>query len=156
MMPRAALALFLAATSCRSAPTAPDQMPTGATFTCTPTRLWDGDGPIWCQEGSRVRLAGIAVRERDGSCSPGHPCPGADATTARDHLGGLLGRVTGTSSEGHLLIEGPQLACTSHGSAGGSRTAAWCVSPVSGDLSCRLVQDGRAARWDRHWRDHRC
>ena len=33
-------------------------IPTGEEFTCTPTRVWDGDGPIWCAEGPRVRLAG--------------------------------------------------------------------------------------------------
>jgi endonuclease YncB( thermonuclease family) len=34
----------------------------GAAFTCTPVRVWDGDGPIWCAEGPKVRLAGIAAR----------------------------------------------------------------------------------------------
>lgn len=32
----------------------------GETFACTPTHVWDGDGPIWCEEGPRLRLAGIA------------------------------------------------------------------------------------------------
>lgn len=35
----------------------------GQTFTCMPTRVWDGDGPIWCAEGQMVRLAAIAKRE---------------------------------------------------------------------------------------------
>lgn len=39
----------------------------GQTFTCTPTRVWDGDGPVWCAEGPRLRIAGIAAREMDGS-----------------------------------------------------------------------------------------
>ena len=34
----------------------------GQTFTCTPTHVWDGDGPIWCAEGPHVRLSGIAAR----------------------------------------------------------------------------------------------
>lgn len=34
----------------------------GTSFTCTPTRVWDGDGPIWCAEGPKIRLAGIAAR----------------------------------------------------------------------------------------------
>ena len=33
----------------------------GATFTCTPVAVWDGDGPIWCAEGPRIRLEGIAA-----------------------------------------------------------------------------------------------
>jgi len=53
--------------------------PAGETFTCTPTRVWDGDGPIWCAEGPRIRLSGIAAREMDGTCRPNHPCPRATA-----------------------------------------------------------------------------
>jgi hypothetical protein len=26
-------------------------VPTGEEFTCTPKRVWDGDGPVWCKEG---------------------------------------------------------------------------------------------------------
>ena len=128
----------------------------GDSFSCTPTKLWDGDGPIHCAEGPRVRLSGIAAREADGSCRPGHPCPDASAEAARDTLAALLGRVTGTAPQGHLLIEGPTLFCTSAGSAGGKRTAAWCVSPTAGDLSCAMVASGTAAKWDRYWRGHAC
>ncbi len=141
-----------------AAPRGPESaMPaTGASFACTPVKVWDGDGPIHCAEGPRVRLAGIAAREMDGSCKPGHPCPGASAEAARDTLAGLLGRRTGASSTGHVEVEGPALACTSEGSAGGKRTAAWCVSPVHGDLSCAMVASGTAERWDRYWGRHSC
>src|SRR5687767_12542809 len=47
----------------------------GQSFACTPTAVWDGDGPIWCAEGPKIRLAGIAAREIDGTCKKGHPCP---------------------------------------------------------------------------------
>ncbi|MEW6628580.1 MAG: hypothetical protein AB1431_17500, partial [Pseudomonadota bacterium] len=63
----------------------------GQVFTCTPTRVWDGEGPIWCREGMHVRLARIAAREMDGSCRPGQPCPEASALTDRDTLVNLLG-----------------------------------------------------------------
>lgn len=128
----------------------------GETFTCTPVKLWDGDGPIHCAEGPRIRLSGIAARETDGSCRPGHPCPAASAEAARDTLAALLGRTIGTAPEGHLLIEGPALSCRSVGSAGGKRTAAWCTSPVKGDLSCAMVASGTAAKWDKYWRGHVC
>ena len=129
---------------------------TGETFTCTPTRVWDGDGPVWCAEGPRIRLSGIAAREMDGSCRPGHPCPRASAEDARDALVELIGRRVGVAREGHILVNGPALRCRSEGGAGGSRTAAWCVSPKSGDLSCAMVRGGWALRWDRYWRQHRC
>ena len=79
----------------------------GQSFECTPTRVWDGDGPIWCAEGPRVRLSGIAAREMDGTCSTGHPCPKASAEEARDALVSLVGKPSGRSREGHVLVSGP-------------------------------------------------
>jgi endonuclease YncB( thermonuclease family) len=131
-------------------------VPAGQAFTCTPVRVWDGDGPIWCAEGPRVRLAGIAAREMDGTCSPGHPCPDASALVARDALVRLLGRPVGTSREGHVLVRGPALKCRSDGDGKGKRTSAWCTSPIGGDLSCAMVRGGWAARWERYWRERRC
>ncbi len=128
----------------------------GLTFTCTLTRVWDGDGPVWCAEGPKVRLAGIAAREMDGTCRPGHPCPAASATAARDRLVRLLGGPQGRSREGHVVVRGPALRCSSTGSAGGSRTAAWCAAPRIGDLSCAMLRTGTVARWDRYWRGRRC
>ena len=128
----------------------------GSVFDCTPTKVWDGDGPIHCAEGPRIRLSGIAAREADGSCRPGHPCPEASAEAARDALVALVGRPLSVAGTGHTIVEGPVLRCTSEGSAGGKRTAAWCVSPTAGDLSCAMVASGTVARWDRYWRDHRC
>lgn len=131
-------------------------VPAGQTFHCTPIRVWDGDGPVWCAEGPHVRLAGIAAREIDGSCRDSQPCPAADAIAARDVLVGLVGRATGASPEGHVLVSGPTMACISAGSAGGTRTAAWCTSPRGGDLSCAMIRGGWALRWDRYWQGHNC
>ena len=131
-------------------------VPSGQTFECTPTHVWDGDGPVWCREGPRLRLAGIAAREMDGTCRAGHPCPRASAEVARNALVSLLGRQTGVGQHGHILVRGPTLSCRSDGSAGGNRTAAWCSSPQSGDINCAMVSGGWALRWDRYWRGHRC
>ena len=128
----------------------------GQAFTCTPVRVWDGDGPIWCAEGPRIRLAGIAAREMDGSCSPGHPCPRASAEASRNYLVGLIGRPTGRSREGHVLVRGEPLTCRSEGSGRGSRTAAWCSTSAGVDLSCAMVRAGMAERWERYWRGRRC
>jgi len=131
-------------------------VPAGETFTCTPTRVWDGDGPVWCAEGPRLRLAGVAAREMDGTCRDNQPCPTASAQAARDALVALLGVSAGRSADGHILIHGAPLTCQSDGSAGGTRTAAWCVSPTAGDLSCALVATKTVLVWQRYWRDHRC
>lgn len=131
-------------------------IPAGQSFHCTPIRVWYGDGPIWCAEGPHVRLSGIAAREMDGSCSIGHPCPNADPVAARDALVSLIGRPTGISREGHILVDGPRMTCISDGSAGGSRTAAFCHSPQSGDISCNMIKAGWAALWQKYWRGHKC
>lgn len=131
-------------------------VPAGEPFACTPTAVWDGDGPIWCNEGPRVRLSGIAAREADGTCAVNQPCPDASHEQARDTLAALIGEPGGFSQYGHRLVTGPTMRCLSVGGAGGSRTAAWCVSPKSGDVSCAMVRSGAALKWDRYWGDHRC
>lgn len=131
-------------------------VPAGQTFRCTPTAVWDGDGPIWCAEGQKIRIAGVAAREMDGSCRPGHPCPTVGAEDARDRLVGLLGGPKGTLGTGHIVVRSGTMTCTSTGSAGGNRTGAWCNSPAVGDLSCAVVRAGGALRWSRYWGSHRC
>lgn len=131
-------------------------VPRGQDFTCTPTHVWDGDGPIWCREGPRLRLAGIAARELDGSCSAGHPCPIPSGIESRDALVNLLGTPTGISRYGHIIIDALPLQCRSDGPAGGARTASWCISPRFGDINCAMVAAGWALPWDKYWRNHRC
>ncbi|QNE33016.1 hypothetical protein F1C10_14545 [Sphingomonas sp. NBWT7] len=131
-------------------------VPAGKTFRCTPTRVWDGDGPLWCAEGPRIRLSGIAARETDDTCRSNQPCPSASAQAARGALVNLVGTPIGRSREGHVLVRGPTLTCQSLGNGKGIRTAAWCSSPRVGDLSCAMVATGTVLRWKRYWRRHRC
>ena len=128
----------------------------GESFACTPTHVWDGDGPVWCAEGPRIRLSGIAAREMDGSCNSNQPCPSASAEQARDALVDPVGTRVGVGQHGHILVRGPAMTCLSLGNGGGDRTAAWCVSPRGGDLSCSMVATGTVLRWDRYWGNHRC
>lgn len=131
-------------------------VPAGETFACTPTHVWDGDGPIWCEEGPRIRVSGIAAREIDGTCRSNQPCPQVDAVESRNALASLVGEPYGIGEHGHVLVTGPTMSCLSVGSGGGNRTAAWCVSPRGGDISCSMVQSGYALLWGRYWGDHRC
>lgn len=131
-------------------------VPAGASFVCTPIAVYDGDGPIWCAEGPRVRLAGIAAREMDGTCRSNQPCPAHAAPVSRDALVRLVGRAIGRGREDHVLVTGPSLRCVSTGGAGGSRTGSWCTSPVAGDLSCAMVRGQWALPWPKYWNRHRC
>jgi endonuclease YncB( thermonuclease family) len=128
----------------------------GAPFRCTPTAVWDGDGPVWCAEGPKVRIAGVAAREADGTCRPNQPCPPVSGLEARDRLVRLFGGAKGFLPTGHVRVRSATMTCVSAGSAGGSRTAAWCTSPIFGDLSCETVRAGGAVRWTKYWGRHRC
>lgn len=131
-------------------------IPSGERFDCTPHLVWDGDGPIWCEEGPRVRLNGINAREIDETCDDDAPCPNFGGVEARDALAVILGEITGRTGDGHVVVEGPTLSCLSTGGALGERTGAWCEHPDVGDLACLLIEEGIASQWDRYWRDHEC
>jgi endonuclease YncB( thermonuclease family) len=125
----------------------------GLMFTCTPTHVYDGDGPVWCAEGPRLRLAGIAAREMDETCRPNQPCPPASAIQSRDYLVSLLGKPVGRSSHGHIVIRAHEpLRCRSMGNGVGNRTAAWC-SNSRGSINHMMVRTSfYALKWDRYWR----
>ena len=122
-------------------------VPAGQAFTCKPTHVWDGDGPIWCAEGPRIRLAGIAARELDGTCRRGHPCPEASGIAARDALVRLLGGARGVSRDGHVLVDGPRLRCRSGGLDKYRRQLATCALAGRRDLGTALIERGVAVRW---------
>ncbi|WP_137865103.1 MULTISPECIES: hypothetical protein [unclassified Sphingomonas] len=134
----------------------------GLLFACTPTHVADGDGPIWCAEGPRIRLAGIAARERDGSCRPGHPCPTASADAAMSALVGLLGGSRGRVRFGgarfdHARVRAPTMRCLSSGNGKGARTAAFCQLADGRNLNCAMLATRTVVRWDRYWRsDMKC
>lgn len=151
-----AVAILAAAGSWSAPAEAASAVKSGIAFSCTAVAVWDGDGPIWCAEGPRIRLAGVAAREIDNSCRPSHPCPGASGIVARDTLVGLLGGARGTLATGHIKVSAVRLTCISEGDGRGGRTAAWCVAPRVGDLSCALVGSGVALRWARYWRNAQC
>ena len=117
-----------------------------AAFICTPIAVWDGDGPLWCAEGPKIRIAGIAARELDGTCRPGHPCPAVSGTAARDALVALVGEPTGHWETGHITVRGPQLQCTALGESYG-RIVARCQLADGGDLASAMIASGTVLRW---------
>ena len=133
-------------------PVARPALPTKATepsdhsFYCTVAEVTDGD-TLRCRELDssgrqiRIRVAGIAARESDESCAPGHPCPEASGQAARQLL--------------RSMSLSQRLSCQHRGETYG-RIAAFCQRDDGLDLSCAMVASGTALRWDRHWGDHRC
>nr|WP_231958443.1 hypothetical protein [Novosphingobium resinovorum] len=131
-------------------------VPEGQSFKCTPTHVYDGDGPVWCAEGPRIRIAGIAAREMDGTCNANQPCPSARADQARDALVTLLGTARGRAATGHILVTARPMTCLSRGNAVGVRTGAWCKLADGRDLSCSMLKTRTVLIWRRYWGTHSC
>jgi endonuclease YncB( thermonuclease family) len=142
-----------------SAPAQAATEPTPIRFICDAVSVWDGDGPIICADGRKIRLAGINTRELDGSCRKGHPCPTISGRLARRELVRLLGGARGTTRHGrrrhgHIRVNA-RLSCAVTGFSYG-RVTAFCRTAQNIDLSCAMVASGHAAIWQRHWAGHRC
>ena len=118
----------------------------GSKFTCTVVSVTDGD-TFRCREQDstgraiRVRLSGVAARETDGSCSPGHPCPTASADAATAEL--------------QRLAHAETLTCRAVGETYG-RVAGFCATAEGTDLSCAMVESGTVLKWRKYWGLHRC
>lgn len=111
-----------------------------ANFACEVVDITDGD-TFRCADGTRVRLSGVAARETNGTCSPGHPCPTASAEAATAAL--------------HNLAYGEAVRCQGVGETYG-RVAAFCRREDGLDLSCAMIQTGTVAKWWRYWGLHSC
>jgi endonuclease YncB( thermonuclease family) len=108
-------------------------------FVCLVAAVVDAD-TLRCDDGQRLRIAGISARERDGSCnSP--VCPAMRHRQARPLVESLVLR--------------RRLTCRSVGQSYG-RVVASCELPAGGSLSCAVIASGAAVRWDRYWRGPRC
>lgn len=105
------------------------------TFRCTVTGVHDGDGPIYCAEGQKIRLQAIAAREADETCRPGHPCPAASGAAATAALRRLALRKV--------------LRCEATGTSY-SRITAWCRTAEGVELNCAMVRGGTVAYWRRY------
>lgn len=114
-------------------------------FTCAVIGLHDGDGPIYCTNGVKVRIAGVQAPdyERAEPCrrhKPGYVCDDVLAERSK--------RITAQ------LVLGRTLSCQpvdrSH-----KRIVARCAFEDGRDLSCVTIAAGSAVRWDRYWRKYK-
>lgn len=106
-------------------------------FACQVAFITDGD-TLRCADGTRVRLHAVAARERDESCSPGHPCPAASGAAATAKL-----------SE---LASGQAIQCSPTGSSYG-RVTAICRNEADVEINCAMVESGTTLIWPRYNRE---
>lgn len=106
-----------------------------ATFSCRVTGVHDGDGPIYCASGEKIRLTAVAARELDGTCSSGHPCPEATAEAAKAQL--------------ESLVLGQTLRCEQTGTSY-QRITAWCWREDGIEINCAMVRSETSSYWRRY------
>lgn len=120
---------------------------------CLAVALHDVDGPIRCQSGERIRLAGVGAIELDGSSRPGQPGIPGDPFAQRRKMAAAIGGGVGQDSQsldGYLRLARPvALSCNVTGQSY-NRLVAWCRLPGGHDASCAAIEAGIAARWARY------
>jgi endonuclease YncB( thermonuclease family) len=112
----------------------------GSNFVCEVTGVHDGDGPIYCTTGVKIRLTAVAARELDGTCTAGHPCPAASAEAATQAL--------------WRLVQGQTLRCQATNKTY-DRIAAWCWRADGKEVNCEMVRSGTALHWVKYDPDMR-
>ena len=119
---------------------------------CLAIALHDVDGPIRCQSGETIRLAGIGATELDGSTRPGQPSIAGDPFAQRREMAVAIGGGVGSDNrrlDGSLRFARPvRLACDVTGRSY-TRLVAWCSLPDGRDVSCVAIAAGVATRWVR-------
>ena len=100
-------------------------------FQCQVSSITDGD-TLRCADGTRVRLHAVAAREKDETCSPGHPCPAASGASATAKLA--------------ELASGQTLRCEQTGTSY-NRVTAICRNEANVEINCAMVQSGTTVIW---------
>lgn len=113
-------------------------------FTCDVIRVHDGDGPLWCRSGQKVRVAGIQAPDFQNAGPCRRPAARRVAYTCDDRAAARSQRIVSK------LVLGKRLTCQPTGKSF-SRTVARCTLPDGRSLSCAAIANGAAVRWDRYW-----
>lgn len=112
---------------------------------CNVVRVHDGDGPLWCRSGEKIRVAGIQAPDFT-SAEPCHrPAARRVAYTCDDRAAARSQQIV------ERLTLNRRLTCQPVGTSY-KRIVARCTLPDGRSLSCATIAAGAAVRWDRYWR----
>lgn len=100
-------------------------------FLCLVIAVTDAD-TIICSDQTRIRIAAINSREKDGSCIPNAPCPVMRHAQAKPIV--------------EALVLGRTIQCRKVGMSH-RRVVADCTLPDGRSLSCAIVATGAASWW---------
>lgn len=120
---------------------------TTSLFSCTVTRVHDGDGPLWCSNGIKVRIAGVQAPDFE-SAEPCHRHSASRANYTCDDA---------AADRSRQIVERIVLHQTMNCQPMGTsykRVVARCTLADGRSLSCAVIAAGAAVRWDRYWRQY--
>ncbi len=116
-----------------------------APFTCQVVAVHDGDGPIKCANGIKIRVAGIQAPDYENA----EPCRTGRAGYVCSDTQADRSRIIVTR-----MVMGRTLACVPVGTSY-SRIVARCRFADGRDLSCAILAAGAATRWESYWLRYR-
>jgi endonuclease YncB( thermonuclease family) len=117
------------------------------TFSCTVTRVHDGDGPLWCSNGIKIRTAGVQAPDFESAL----PCRAADPRRVNYRCNNAAAQRSQQIVE--RLVLRKTLRCEATGKSY-SRVVARCTLPDGRSLACASIALGAAVKWDRYWRQY--
>ena len=117
-------------------------------FVCEVVKVHDGDGPLWCRSGQKVRVAGIQAPDFENAEPCRRPAARRAAYTCDDTTAQRSQQIVSR------LTLNQRLVCQPMGTSY-KRVVARCTSPDGRSLSCATIPAGAAVRWDSHWRRYK-
>lgn len=114
-------------------------------FVCQVVKVHDADGPLWCANGVKIRVAGIQAPDFESAepCRvgrPGYVCSNAAAARSRR----IVDRLVLRQRLNCQLVD-----------RSWKRVVARCTFADRRDLACTIIAAGAAARWDSYWRRYK-
>ena len=114
-------------------------------FDCRVIKVHDGDGPIWCANGRKVRVAGVQAPDFENAepCrtgKPGYVCSDALARRAQQIV--------------ERMVLNTTMRCQPVDRSY-ARVVARCTLTDGRSLTCATIAAGAATRWDSYWRRYR-
>ncbi|QNE31175.1 hypothetical protein F1C10_03960 [Sphingomonas sp. NBWT7] len=114
-------------------------------FVCQVVKVHDGDGPLWCANGRKVRVAGVQAPDYENA----EPCRRRKAAYVCDDA-----EARASQRIAARLTLNKRLTCQPVDRSY-TRVVARCTLPDGRSLTCALLAAGAATRWDSYWRRYK-
>lgn len=114
---------------------------------CHVVRVHDGDGPLWCRSGAKIRVAGVQAPDFESAAPCRRPASYRLAYVCDDRAAKRSRQIM------ERMALGKRLSCQPVGTSY-KRVVARCTLPDGRSLSCAALASGVAVRWDRYWMEY--